>query len=163
MAETIFEFYVALPMISKKYQRESLDAATLAFLRLILYDRPYQCEEVWANKRGKYADCVLGVKVTKPVKLFLTNYSEDLPRGWPSNYYITESLELSYPYAINKTHIFELSFRDENGKYISQDDNSIISVKWGFVNQRVNLYTEIIEPIYRRVREELLQTIDKVD
>ena len=81
-----FEFFLILPLISKRFIRErnattpekwaiSFSSSGVAFIRLALAGRKFHAESVWKKGDGRFANGILGVKVSRPVIMILDNHN----------------------------------------------------------------------------------------
>lgn len=111
------------PLVSKRFKRRPLIANSYPLLLLFAYSHAY--EDIWHDPKytfGGFGDYIVGMKVTGPVVMEFT-YWDNLAR--PISYFITESFEFDYPYALNYFNGFSLCV---------QNQENIRAVKWRFIN-----------------------------
>lgn len=171
-----FEFFLILPLISKRFIRErnattpekwaiSFSSSGVAFIRLALAGRKFHAESVWKKGDGRFANGILGVKVSRPVIMILDNHTDPYMRR--RNIPIEKSFELDFPYLINTSDSFHVIFRDEVNNYANpRDENSpVISVKWCFlsVDYPNFLFSDREGDLRKNLKEELTKKIPQVD
>lgn len=172
----VFEFFLILPLVSKRFVRArnamtpekwllSFSPSEVAMIRLALSDRKFHAESVWKKGDGRFANGILGIKVSRPVIMVIDNYTDPyMPhREIP----IEKSFELDFPYLINTSDSFHVSFRDEVNNYVNpRNENSpLVSVKWCFLSVEYPdfLFSLRESDLKKNLREELVKKIPLLD
>lgn len=166
----VFEFFLILPLISKRFIRPkalsmNFSSGGVAMIRLVLAGRKFNAEPAWKKVYGRFANGILGIKISRPVTMILDNYTDPyMPhREIP----IEKSFELDFPYLINTSDSFHVSFRDEVNNYVNpRNENSpLVSVKWCFLSVE---YPDFLFPLResdlrKNLKEELVKKIPLLD